>query len=175
MVTTQPRTKHMMAMPKITKVVLNTGVGRIMNQAKNQKEVLENITRLFGMLSGQKPEVVITTKSIATFKLRKGMPVGLKVTLRGKRAVDFIQRLVCLVLPRVRDFRGVEPSGISEHSLTIGFKEHIVFPEIIHENAKVPFSLQATIVSTAKNKEEAKSFFESLGIRFSVGSEKKQK
>jgi len=162
--------ENIMASPRISKVVLNTGIGKIMNQTKNQKEVLQDITRLFQALGGQRPRVVTSNKSIATFKLRKGMPVGLMVTLRGKRAKDFILRLVSLVLPRVRDFRGIAPSSLSTSSLSLGFREHIVFPEVMNENAKAPFSLQTTIVTTSKTKDEARALFESLGIRFSTES-----
>ncbi len=158
--------ENVMAKPRVLKVVINMGIGRLMNQSKNQKELLEDLVRLLGMLTGQKPQVVLSRKSIATFKLRKGMPIGLKVTLRGKRGEDFVTRLVNLVFPRVRDFRGVAESSVSENSLTVGFKEHIVFPEITNENAKAPFSLQVTIVSTTENKESAKAFFEALGVRF---------
>jgi len=162
--------ENALALPKIVKVVLNTGIGRIMNQTKSQKEVLQDITRLFEALGGQKPKLVTSNKSIATFKLRKGMPIGLMITLRGKRAKDFILRLVSLVLPRVRDFRGVSSSSLSTNSLSLGFREHIVFPEVMNENAKAPFSLQATIVATSKTKDEARTLFESLGIRFSTES-----
>ncbi len=158
--------ENSMALPRVTKVVLNTGIGRIMNQTKSQKEVLQDITRLFESLGGQRPQVITSNKSIATFKLRKGMPIGLRITLRGKRAKDFIHRLISLVLPRVRDFRGIAPSSLSTNSLSLGFREHIVFPEIMNENAKVPFSLQATVVTTSKTKDEARALFESLGIRF---------
>lgn len=155
-----------MATPRVTKVVVNAGIGRILNQSKNQKETLDDVARLFSLLSGQKPKIVLSNKSIATFKLRKGMPVGLKATLRGVRARDFMTRLVNLALPRVRDFRGIEHSTISTNSLSIGFKEFNVFPEVINENAKAPFSLQVVVVSTTDKKEDAQAFFESLGVRF---------
>ncbi|MEK7498309.1 MAG: 50S ribosomal protein L5 [Patescibacteria group bacterium] len=167
--------ENSMATPRVTKVVLNTGIGRIMNQTKNQKEVLQDVTRLFQSLGGQKPQVITSNKSIATFKLRKGMPIGLRITLRGKRAKDFIQRLVSLVLPRVRDFRGIAQSSLSTNSLSLGFREHIVFPEVMNENAKVPFSLQATIVTTSKTQDEARTLFQSLGIRFSALESGKKK
>lgn len=153
--------KNRMAYPRLVKIVVNSGVGR-----REEKEI-ELIMRQLEMITGQKCAPRKAKQSIATFKTRKGMIVGLSCTLRGNRMYDFFERMISIALPRIRDFRGIDPKTIdSSGNLTIGFKEHIVFPEIAGEDVKIPFGLEATLVSSAGSKKEAEAFFRVLGIPF---------
>ena len=143
--------KNVMAVPKIDKVVINVGIGKI---TKDDKFV-EKIVRDLGLLSGQKPVTRKAKKSIAGFKLREGVDIGLSVTIRGKRMYDFISRLINIALPRSRDFRGIDLKNFDKNgNLNIGLKEHSIFPEIHYENIKDIFGMQITIVTTAKDKEQ---------------------
>jgi large subunit ribosomal protein L5 len=146
--------------PRLVKILVNIGIGRI----KDEKE-REFINQQLALLTGQKPALRPARKSIASFKIRKGMPSGLMVTLRGKRMYDFLSRLVCVALPRSRDFRGIEESSVDvSGNLTIGMKEHIAFPEVIGEDVKTIFGLEATLVTNAKTREEALEMYRLLGI-----------
>ena len=125
--------KNKMAVPKIEKVVINSCFGKnIISKTSKERENIQNlISGDLALISGQKPSLVKAKKSIAGFKLRKGMQVAARVTLRGNRMYDFLERLICLTLPRSRDFRGIDTKTIDERgNLTIGFREHIAFPEI---------------------------------------------
>ncbi|OGG73270.1 50S ribosomal protein L5 [Candidatus Kaiserbacteria bacterium RIFCSPLOWO2_01_FULL_53_17] len=152
--------KSPMQAPHVEKIVVSTGVGSVKD--KKRLEMIENrITRI----TGQKPSHRATTKSIANFKTRRGDLAGYQVTLRGARMQNFLDKLVNIVYPRVRDFRGIPPKAIDEMgNITLGFKEHTVFPETADEEAKDIFGLAVTIGTTAKNKKEAEVFLRHLGI-----------
>lgn len=154
------------AAPKIEKIVINSGIGRIIaSDPQVEKTSLPQIMEDLALLTSQKPAVRQAKKSIASLKVRKGMKVGLMVTLRGKKMYDFLERLVNIVLPRVRDFRGIDLNKIDGRgNLTIGIKEHTVFPEINLEKTKVVFGLEVTIVPKAKNREEAIILYKLMGI-----------
>lgn len=152
--------KNVMAVPRIAKVVVNTGVGRI----RDEKQ-LEEIRRTLALITGQKPASRPAKKAIAAFKTRKGLLVGYQVTLRGRRMWDFITRLVAIAIPRQRDFRGLDPKSFDRRgNLTIGLKEHIVFPEMIGEDVRFIFGLEVTIVTTAKRREEGTDLLRLLGF-----------
>jgi len=149
-----------MAVPRITKVVVNCGVGRF-REEKDREEIQKFLT----LITGQKPAWCPAKKAIASFKTRRGLVVGYKVTLRGKRMWDFISRLINVALPRTRDFKGLEISSFdSRGNLTIGIKEHIVFPEMVGEDYRFLFGLEITIVTTAKKKEEGVELLRLLGF-----------
>ncbi len=149
-----------MQTPRVQKVIISVGVGSVKD--KKRLELIENrLTRL----TGQKPARRATTKSIANFKTRVGDLAGFQVTLRGERMRTFLDKLVNIVYPRVRDFRGIPVKAIDEMgNITLGFKEQIVFPETADEEAKDIFGLAVTITTTAKNKKEAEAFLRHLGI-----------
>ena len=159
--------KNVMAVPKIEKVVLNIGIGRLL-QDRSQKEkekIYQPILDCVAQIAGQKPILTTAKKSIAGFKIREGLPVGVKVTLRGKRMEDFLERLVHVALPRSRDFEGIDPKSFDKTgNLTIGIKEHIVFPEISAEREEKIFSFEITITTTAKTREEGTELLRSLGF-----------
>src|SRR3989344_8502070 len=142
--------KNIMAVPKIEKVVVNVGIGKM---TKDDKFV-ERIQRDLGLLSGQKPIFRKAKQSIAGFKSREGTNIGLTVTLRGSRMYDFIDRLIHAALPRSKDFRGLDPKNFDKMgNLNLGIREHSIFPEIHYESLKDIFSLEITVVTTAKNRE----------------------
>lgn len=152
---------NIMAIPKMTKVVVNIGTGRVAREAKVVDAMVRDIT----LITGQVPIKTKAKKAIASFKTRKDLEIGIKVTLRGKRMQDFIDRLINVVLPRTRDFRGIKLSSVDKFgNLTLGIKEHIVFPEVVLESSKNIFGLGITIVSTAKSKEEAERLFRLIGF-----------
>lgn len=149
--------------PKITKVVINSGLG----QAKDSDEILKNAIADMNRISGQKPRINKAKKSISGFKLREGQIVGLSVTLRSERMYDFIERLVNIALPRIRDFRGLSPKSFDGNgNYSLGIKEHIIFPEIKFENVKEALHLQVNITTTAKTDDEGKKLLELLGFPF---------
>jgi large subunit ribosomal protein L5 len=150
-----------LAVPRILKVVLNVGVGRLNKEAN----VHEAVTKVLSIITGQKPQPRPARKSIASFKTREGTVIGYRVTLRGARMYGFLDRLINVVLPRTRDFRGINTSAVdAQGNLTIGLREHTVFPELAQENVKLLFGLEVTVVTTAKNKERAFLFLKSLGF-----------
>ena len=150
-----------LAIPKIKKVVVNVGIG---NFAKDEK-VRNEIAKDLAIITGQKPVPTKSKKAIAGFKIRENMIIGLKTTLRGERMYDFISRLVNIVLPRTRDFSGISPKSVDQgNNLTIGIKEHIIFPEISQENVRKNFGLEITIVTNSKTREEALELFKLLGF-----------
>ncbi len=162
-----------MAVPKIEKVVLNVGIGRMLNKASNKEAILQKVSEQLALISGQKPSIRPARKSIASFKIRKGMPVGLKVTLRGKRMEDFIYKFINIVLPRIRDFWGIPLSNIDEQgNLNYGIKEHLVFPEISREQDIVPFGVEVTFVTTTKDREKAIALYRLLGFPLKNKEEK---
>lgn len=152
--------KNKMQAPKLVKVVISTGTGKV----KDKKKV-ELIQDRIARITGQKTSPRGAKKSIATFKVRQGDTVGYQVTLRGARMFDFMDKLVHIALPRSRDFRGISPKVIDAMgNMTIGLKEHTIFPEASDENLSDVFGLAITIVSTAKGKKEADAFYRHLGV-----------
>ncbi|PIR97784.1 MAG: 50S ribosomal protein L5 [Candidatus Colwellbacteria bacterium CG10_big_fil_rev_8_21_14_0_10_42_22] len=150
---------------KLEKIIVATGLGRLSQDSQFEASILPEITKALSQITGQKPSNCPAKKSIAGFKIRAGNLVGLKVTLRGKRMNDFLFRMINIVLPRVRDFRGIDPKQIDEGgNLTIGFRDHNVFPEISPEDSKHNFGLQVTLVSGLKDKREAYEFFKKIGV-----------
>jgi len=155
--------KNAMAAPKILKVLVSVGVG----SKKDDKTKLEAIEKSITMIAGQKPVPNRAKKSIASFKLRQGMVIGYTATLRGQRMYDFLEKLINVAIPRIRDFRGLDKKLIDGRgSMTIPFKEHIVFPEAGGEDVRSAFGLGVTIVSNAKNREDAYKLFKALGFPF---------
>jgi len=159
--------KNPMAVPKIEKVVLNTSFGRLISgkTPEEQKKIYQPILEDLALICGQKPILKGAKKSISTFKIREGLPIGATVTLRRKRSADFLERLIHIALPRSRDFRGIDPKSIDKKgNLTIGIKEHITFPEILPERAKTIFGLEVTVVTNAKSREEGIELLRLLGF-----------
>jgi large subunit ribosomal protein L5 len=151
--------------PKIKKVVVNVGIGKFLKDSAQ----VEDIVKSMAMITGQKPQMTQSRKSIAGFKIREGLEVGVKTTLRGKRMWDFIERLVGAAMPRVRDFHGIKASAVDKGgNLNIGIKEHLIFPEIFPEQVKNIFSLEVTLVTDAKNKEKGAALFKLLGFPMEV-------
>jgi len=149
----------------IEKIVINVGIGRLSQQPNFEDKVLPELIKEMALITGQKPAITKAKKSISGFKVREGQTVGLKITLRHQRMSDFLERLIKIVFPRLRDFRGIDLKSIdSNGNLTVGLREQMVFPEINPEISKVDFGLEISIVSNAKNKEEAMAFYRSLGI-----------
>ena len=149
-----------MQSPRITKVVVSSGVGK-----KRDKKQLELIEDRLAKITGQKAAPRAAKTSIASFKVREGDTVGLQVTLRGARMYDFLDKLIHIALPRTRDFRGISAGAIDDMgNLTVGIREHTIFPETSDEDLKDVFGLAITIVTTAKSKAEAEAFFRHLGM-----------
>jgi len=154
---------NVMAVPKISKAVINVGVGRYLKDDK----MLAVIERDLALITGQKPAPTFAKKSIASFKIREGMKVGYKVTLRGRRMYDFIDRLIAIAFPRTRDFRGLNVSAFDgKGTLNLGILEQSVFPEIHYESLKEVFSLEIAVVTTAQKKEEAMELLKLIGFPF---------
>ncbi len=155
--------KNVMQVPRLEKIVLNIGLGEALKDAK----AIESAEKDLAAISGQHPVTTRAKKSIAAFRLREGMPVGLTVTLRGGRMYDFYDRLVNAVLPRLREFQGVSRSSFDGRgSYTMGFKEQLAFPELDYEEIDKVRGLEVTIVTTAKSDEEGRNLMELLGMPF---------
>ena len=153
--------RNNLAVPKIEKVVVNTGIG----QAIKEEKIQEEISRDLALITGQKPACRPAKKAISAFKTRKGMIVGLMVTLRGQRMYDFLERLINIALPRSRDFRGLPEKSVDQNgNLTIGLKEQIIFPEISAEKARNIFGLEVTVVTTARSHEEGVVLLKLMGF-----------
>ena len=169
-------TKNAQQYKSLDKVVVNTGIGRLSTQPNFKDKVLPAIEAEFKIITGQKPMERPAKQSISGFKLREGTIVGLKATLRGKRMVQFLEKVIKIVLPRVRDFRGVSAKGIDEHgNFTFGIKDHLVFPEIAAENSKANFGIEITVVpKESKQREEAMSFYKEIGVPFEKEMAKKK-
>jgi len=151
------------AVPKITKVVINMGVGEAVNDKKHLESAVNDLTAI----TGQKPVVTKARKSVASFKIRDGWPLGCKVTLRGDRMYDFIERLVNIAIPRERDFRGLNPKSFDEQgNYSMGIKEQIIFPEINYDNIDKIRGMDVCINTSASNKEDAKVLLEVLEFPF---------
>jgi len=155
--------KNIMQVPRLEKIVLNIGLGEAIQNAK----ALEGAERDLLAISGQHPVTTRAKKSIASFRLRSGMPIGLKVTLRGKRMYDFFDKLVNVVLPRVREFQGVSRNSFDGRgNYTLGIKEQIVFPEVDYDKVDKIRGLEVSIITTANTDEEGRHLLELLGVPF---------
>jgi len=155
--------KNVMAVPKIIKIAINVGAG----EAVTNKNVIEKIQEQISTIAGQKTVITKARTSVSAFKIRMGLPIGVKVTLRGKRMYHFLEKLIRIVIPRLKDFRGIPDSNIDQNgNLNIGFPEQIIFPEIDFDKIDKIRGLQVTVVTNAKNKEKGKKLFEMLGIPF---------
>jgi large subunit ribosomal protein L5 len=155
--------KNVMAIPKIEKVVVNMGLGEATQNAKIVDTGADEVTKI----TGQKPVVTRAKKSIAQFKVRKGMPIGAMVTLRGERMWEFLDRLMSIALPRVRDFRGVSPRGFDGRgNFTLGLKDQLIFPEIDYMKVDKARGMNISVVTTAKTDEESRKLLQLLGMPF---------
>jgi len=157
--------KNVMEIPKIEKVVINMGVG----EAVSNPKILDVAVNDMMTIAGQKPIVTRAKKSIAAFKIREGMPIGAKVTLRGERMYQFLDKLLNIALPRVRDFRGVSPKSFDGRgNYTMGIKEQLIFPEIEYDKIDKVRGMDIIIVTTAKTDEEARELLKLMGMPFSA-------
>ena len=155
--------KSVMQIPKIDKVVINVGAG----EAKDNSKVIDAIANDLGIITGQKPVVCRAKKSVANFKLREGMPIGVKVTLRGEKMYEFVDRLFSLALPRVRDFRGINPNSFDGRgNYSMGVKEQLIFPEIEYDKIDKVRGMDITFITTAKTDEEARELLTLMGAPF---------
>ena len=155
--------KNVNEVPKIEKIVINMGVGEAVSEPKQLEDAVADMT----MIAGQKPVITKAKKSIANFKLRENTPIGCKVTLRGERMYDFLDKLINISLPRVRDFRGVSNTAFDGRgNYTLGIREQIIFPEIEYDKVSKVRGMDIVIVTTAKNNEEAKELLSELGMPF---------
>ncbi len=152
-----------MEVPKISKITLNMGVG----EAKNDKKVLDHAVNDLTLIAGQKPVTTIARKSVATFKIREGMPIGCKVTLRRARMYEFLDRLINVCIPRVRDFRGLSVRAFDGRgNYSVGVREQIIFPEIDYDKIDMLRGLNITITTTAKTDEEGRALLEAFNFPF---------
>lgn len=155
--------KNVMEVPKLNKIIINMGVG----VAKDNPKALENAVNEIQIITGQRPVITKAKKSIANFKLREGMSIGAKTTLRGEKMYDFLDKLVSVSLPRVRDFRGVSATSFDGRgNYALGIKEQLIFPEIVYDQIDEIRGMDIAIVTTAKTDEEAKAFLELMGMPF---------
>lgn len=155
--------KNIMQVPRLEKVVVNMGIG----EGKDNPKLLESAVKELALITGQKPVVTKAKKSVASFKLREGMSIGCKVTLRGELMYDFVNKLINVVLPRVRDFRGVSPTSFDGRgNYSLGLKEQIIFPEIDYDKVEKVLGMDITIVTTAQTDEEAMELLRQLGMPF---------
>lgn len=155
--------ENVMRVPRITKVVVNIGVGEALENAKALEAAVGDVVKI----TGQKPVITKARKSIANFKLREGRQIGVKVTLRGERMWSFMDRLMNVALPRVRDFRGISPDAFDGRgNYTLGLREQLVFPEIEYDKIDKLRGLEITVVTTARNDDEARKMLELLGMPF---------
>lgn len=154
---------NVMQVPKVHKIVVNIGVG----EAKDNPKALENAVSELALVTGQKPIITKAKKSIANFKLREGMSIGCKVTLRGDKMYTFLDKLISISLPRVRDFRGVNPSAFDGRgNYTLGVKEQLIFPEIHYDMIDAVRGMDIVVVTSAKTDEEAKELLAQMGMPF---------
>ena len=152
-----------MTVPQLEKVVLNIGVGETTQDTKKVNSAAEALE----LIAGQKPVITRARKSIATFKVREGMPLGVKVTLRRQHMFEFIDRLITIALPRVRDFRGLNPNSFDGNgNYAMGIKEHIVFPEINYDKAETIWGMDVIVCTTAKNDEQARELLRGFNFPF---------
>ena len=155
--------KSVMSVPKLEKIVLSQGMG----DAVADKKLIDSAAADLSRIAGQKAITTISKKDISNFKLRKGMPIGTKVTLRGDRMYDFLDRLLAVALPRTRDFRGINPKGFDGRgNFNLGIKEHIIFPEIDIDKVNRILGMDITFVTSANSDEEAKALLDAFGFPF---------
>lgn len=155
--------KNIMQVPKLERIVLNVGMGEAIQNVK----LLESAAGELGAITGQKPLITKAKKAIAAFKLRQGMPIGTKVTLRSRRMWEFFDRLVSLALPRIRDFRGISPKSFDGRgNYTLGLKEQLIFPEIKYDEVASIHGMDITIVTTARTNDEGRALLKHLGMPF---------
>jgi len=155
--------KNIHQVPKLVKVVLNMGVG----EASHNSKIAEAIEAQLTKIAGQKAVVTKAKKSIASYKLREGMPVGAMATLRGDRMYDFLQKLICVVLPRIRDFRGISAKSFDGRgNYTLGLKEQALFPEITYEEVDLVKGMNVSVITTAETDDEARELLRLLGMPF---------
>src|SRR5574344_1891222 len=154
--------------PKLNKVVINMGVGEACHNSKLAETIVTQLTKI----AGQKAVATKAKKSIASFKLREGMPVGCMVTLRGERMYDFLQKLIAVVLPRIRDFRGISSKSFDGRgNYTFGLKEQSLFPEITYEEVDAVYGMNISVITTAKTDEEGRALLTALGMPFKKKSQ----
>jgi large subunit ribosomal protein L5 len=157
------RLSSIMQVPEVSKITLNMGVGEAKTNAKALDSAVEQLT----LIAGQRAQIRRATKSIAAFKLRQGMPIGARVTLRGARMYEFLDRLVSIALPRIRDFRGLSPRSFDGRgNYSLGIREQIIFPEINYDDVDAIRGLDVTITTTAQTDEEAQALLRELGLPF---------
>ncbi len=155
--------KNDFAVPRIIKAVINVGVG----EAVSNKNAIEKVKEQIEMIAGQSAVITKARKSIAVYKIRKGLPIGVKVTLRGKRMYYFLEKLIRVILPRRRDFRGITSTSVDPHgNLNIGFTEQTIFPEIEYDKIDKLRGLEVTVVTSMKDHDKGKKLFELLGVPF---------
>lgn len=152
-----------MEVPRVTKITVNMGVGEAKTDAKQMDDAIGEMT----IITGQKPKMTRARKSIAQFKVREGMPVGCTVTMRGARMYEFLDRLISIALPRIRDFRGIKPKSFDGRgNMSLGIKEQIIFPEIDYDKVTVTRGMDITIATSARNDEEGRALLTRLGMPF---------
>ena len=162
--------KSVMQVPRIAKITLNMGVGEAKNDAKQLDQAIEELTTI----AGQRAQVRRARKSVAQFKIREGMPIGAKVTLRGVRMYEFLDRLVSIALPRIRDFRGLNPGSFDGRgNYSLGIREQIIFPEINYDDVKEVRGLDVTITTTAETDDHARALLLAIGLPFSGEGERR--
>jgi large subunit ribosomal protein L5 len=155
--------RNRMQVPRLECIVLNVGMGEATQNAK----LLDSAVKELGLIAGQRPVVTKARKAIANFKLRKGLPIGAKVTLRGRRMYEFLDRLTTVALPRIRDFKGIPPKGFDGRgNYTLGLKEQLIFPEIKYDMVEAIHGMDITVVTTAKTNDEGKALLHHLGMPF---------
>ncbi|MFA5173047.1 MAG: 50S ribosomal protein L5 [Candidatus Paceibacterota bacterium] len=155
---------------KIEKVVINVGVGRMSQANDFESRVVPELIKELGLITGQKAEVIKSKSAISGFKLRIGQIIGLKVTLRKKRAVDFLDRLINIVLPRIKDFRGLKPSSVDKSGvLNIGLRDKSIFPEIVPEESKISFGLEVSVIPKFRNRQKSVEFLKEIKVPIKHG------
>jgi len=155
--------KNPMQAPRLEKIVVNCGAGEIARDSKLMDIIMNDLA----IITGQKPQIRRAKKSVSNFKIRKGMPVGLRVTLRGDRMYEFLERLISVAIPRIRDFRGLSPDSFDGRgNYTFGVTEQLIFPEIEYDKVQSVFGMDITLVTTAKTDEEGRELLKLLGMPF---------
>jgi large subunit ribosomal protein L5 len=163
--------KSIMQVPRISKITLNMGVGEAKNDAKQLDQAIEELTTI----AGQRAQVRKARKSVAQFKIREGMPIGAKVTLRGARMYEFLDRLISIALPRIRDFRGLNPGSFDGRgNYSLGVREQIIFPEINYDDIQQVRGLDVTITTTAETDDHARALLTAIGMPFSGEGDRRE-
>lgn len=158
--------KNSMLVPKLEKVVISVGAGEYAKETK----IMQNIADTISLIAGQKSIITHAKKSVAGFKMREGMPMGVKVTLRGKQMYNFLEKLIVISLPRVKDFRGIPRNGFDGNgNYSFGLREQLIFPEVVYDNIMVTHGMNITIVTSTNSDKEAFKLLELLGMPFAKG------